>query len=121
MENERLARTVVVGHVYRDRGGNTIYCGRPGRGMSGEYGNPFVIGRDGDRDAVIAKHANWFMREEQRRLRSSLLWDATELCVLLKGRDPGLPIVLTCFCSPLACHCDIMARWLNMEDRESLR
>jgi hypothetical protein len=34
-----------------------VYVGRPGK-----WGNPFVIGRDGSRDEVIAKYRAWIVR-----------------------------------------------------------
>ena len=60
-----------------------VYIGRPSK-----WGNPFQIGRDGDRNAVIAKHREW-LKSQPLLLRS-----AGEL----RGRD------LVCFCAPLACH-----------------
>ncbi len=35
-----------------------IYVGRPTK-----WGNPFVIGRDGSRDEVIAKYRAWIARQ----------------------------------------------------------
>ncbi len=58
-----------------------IYIGR-----GSKWGNPFRIGPDGDRAAVIAKHERWFA--DQHHLLRAL----DELC----GRD------LVCFCAPLA-------------------
>jgi hypothetical protein len=66
-----------------------VYCGRPGI-----WGNPFVIGRDGDRATVIAKHARWIQTQPQ------LLARLPEL----KGKRLG------CFCSPHHCHAEVLAR-----------
>jgi hypothetical protein len=52
---------------------------RPGS----KWGNPFRIGADGDRAAVIAKHERWL------RGQHHLLWALDEL----RGRD------LICFCA----------------------
>ncbi len=60
-----------------------VYIGRPSK-----WGNPFQIGRDGDRNAVIAKHREWL--KSQPPLLASL--------AELRGLD------LVCFCAPLACH-----------------
>lgn len=53
-------------------------------------GNPFRIGRDGDRAAVIAKHADLLRHspalQEEARTR-------------LAGAD-----LLLCWCAPAACH-----------------
>ena len=52
------------------------------------YGNPFVIGRDGDRDEVCDK----FERDVLPTL------DVTAL----RGKN------LICFCAPKRCHCDAL-------------
>lgn len=57
------------------------------------WGNPFVIGRDGDRAEVIAKYRTWLMSQPD------LLADLPELC----GK------VLGCWCKPDACHGDVLA------------
>lgn len=67
-----------------------VYIGRPSK-----WGNPFVIGRDGDREEVIAK-----FEKHCAHLRA----DADNE---LRGK------VLLCYCSPLACHGDVLARWAN--------
>lgn len=60
-----------------------IYIGRPSI-----CGNPFVIGRDGDRLAVIYKHQAWLPTRP----------DILRAIPALRGRD------LVCFCAPDACH-----------------
>lgn len=65
-----------------------VYIGRPG-----PWGNPFVIGRDGDRATVIAKHAAWVVRQPE------LMACLGEL----RGR------VLGCHCKPEPCHGDTLA------------
>jgi hypothetical protein len=57
-----------------------------GRGT--KWGNPFIIGRDGDRDEVIAKHALWIPTQEH------LIADLWELY----GKTLG------CHCAPQRCH-----------------
>ena len=61
-------------------------------GRGSKWGNPFRIGVDGDRAAVIAKYERWL------RDRHLLLRALDEL----RGRD------LVCFCAPLACHGDLL-------------
>lgn len=78
---------------------NGAYVGRPS-----PLGNPFKIGRDGDRDAVIARYAAWLdtrladpdsaQSRELSRLRA--LW-----------RQAGV-LTLWCWCAPLACHADVI-------------
>jgi len=69
-----------------------IYIGRPGK-----WGNPFIIGVDGTRDEVIQKYINWL--EEQPELLNAIYE--------LKGK------ILGCWCSPKACHGDILAEIAN--------
>ncbi len=71
-----------------------VYIGR-----GSKWGNPFIIGRDGDREEVIAKYVINFS-----------LYD--EAVAELKGKD------LVCYCAPLACHGDFLLEWANMEHKE---
>jgi hypothetical protein len=61
------------------------------------WGNPFVIGRDGDRDAVIAM----FRKELWSRIKSGEI--ATADIAALHGKQ------LVCVCSPKPCHGDVLA------------
>lgn len=69
-----------------------VYIGRPSK-----WGNPFEIGKDGTRDEVIQKY-------EKYLLDSPILLSQLEE---LKGK------VLACWCSPQACHGDILVKLLN--------
>jgi hypothetical protein len=103
-----MSLSVRVGKVGIDVGPHVIYCGRPGKGVAGPFGNPFIVGRDGTRDEVIAKHAAWFHAPEQVELRNELYREA------VSRLDAGASqVVLTCFCHPKSCHCDTMVRWLD--------
>lgn len=62
-----------------------------------KWGNPFVVGKDGTREEVIQQFDNWFDTQEH------LLTALHEL----KGKRLG------CWCSPSACHGDILARRAN--------
>ncbi len=62
---------------------NDVYIGR-----GSKWGNPFVIGKDGDRDEVCDKYEAWFITQ------SDLINSIHEL------RDKNL----VCFCSPKRCH-----------------
>ena len=70
-----------------------VYIGRPG-----PWGNPFTIGRDGTRADVIAKY-------EQYLLSSPEMMAALPY---LRGKIFG------CWCAPLACHGDVLARYANV-------
>ena len=76
-----------------------VYIGR-----GSKWGNPFRIGLDGDRAAVILKHGRWLA--DQHHLLRAL--DE------LRGRD------LVCFCAPLACHGDLLARLANASRDERI-
>lgn len=70
-----------------------IYIGRPTK-----WGNPFVIGVDGDRNDVVRKF-------EEYILENPVLMQAAK--DELKGKD------LVCFCAPLSCHGDVLMRIAN--------
>lgn len=78
---------------------DAVFIGRPSK-----WGNPFAIGRDGDRATVIAKHEAWL--RGQRHLLQSL--DE------LRGKH------LICFCAPAACHGDLLLRLANAERDERI-
>ena len=64
-----------------------VYIGRPSK-----WGNPFIIGRDGDRYGVIAEYRQWI------RTQPELLAALPQL----RGK------VLGCYCAPLQCHGDVL-------------
>ena len=70
-----------------------VYVGRPSK-----WGNPFTIGRDGTREEVLAKYADWLdSMVETRRLNLDEL----------QGKD------LVCWCAPEPCHADILLELAN--------
>ena len=74
-----------------------VYVGR-----GSKWGNPFRIGRDGDRATVITKYERWLADQDH------LLRALDEL----RGRD------LVCFCAPLAWHGDLLRRLANATREE---
>lgn len=77
--------------------------GRPGPGdaridRATAFGNPFAIGRDGDRAGVIAK----FERRERERLRTDPA--RRRAVAALHGKR------LWCWCDLLPCHGHVLAR-----------
>jgi hypothetical protein len=78
---------------------DAVYIGR-----GSKWGNPFRIGRDGERVAVIAKYERWLA--EQHHLLRAL--DE------LSGRD------LVCFCAPRSCHGDLLLRLANAAREERI-
>jgi hypothetical protein len=77
-------------HCKRER--HHVYIGRPSK-----WGNPFVLGRDGDRAEVIALYERWLCANE------ALMADLGEL----RGK------VLGCWCAPRPCHGDVLVRLAN--------
>jgi hypothetical protein len=84
-----------VVHCKRDK--YDVYIGRPG-----PWGNPFEIGKDGDREEVVEKYAEWFLAQPE------LVEKAKEE---LKGK------VLGCWCAPKLCHGNILSQIANEENK----
>jgi Domain of unknown function (DUF4326) len=75
-----------------------VYVGRPSA-----LGNPFLVGRDGTREDVIARYRQW-LRAQWRRggaVRQELEWLAAQY-----RRDGQL--TLLCWCAPRLCHADVV-------------
>ncbi len=72
---------------------SAVYIGRPG-----PYGNPFAIGKDGDRAKVIELYTEWIRTQPDllERVRREL-----------RGKD------LVCFCAPCPCHGDVLLKLAN--------
>jgi hypothetical protein len=85
-----------VVHCKKDK--YDVYIGRPSK-----WGNPFTIGKDGNREEVIRKYAGWIIKQTE------LLNNIQEL----KGK------VLGCWCSPKACHGHILSAIANSEHFEN--
>ena len=79
--------TSTVVHCKRDS--YDVYIGR-----GSKWGNPFKLGADGTREEVIAKYEDWILTQPD--LMSSL--------GELQGKTLG------CWCSPKACHGDVLVR-----------
>lgn len=77
-----------------------IYIGRPSK-----YGNPYEIGKDGNRTEVIQKYKEWIYNNP--KLLDEIRKD-------LKGK------ILGCWCAPLPCHGDILSEIANQESIEDL-
>ena len=73
---------------------HTIYIGR-----GSIFGNPFVIGKDGNRENVIKKYENWAL--------SNIVTNSK-----FRHAIYHLPknAILGCYCAPKACHGDIIVK-----------
>ena len=88
----RVLNKIVVGTPL-----NSVYGGRPAWPVG--LGNPYVIGIDGTRKDVIAKHKEDFLSNSKwiREVKKH------------KGKD------WVCWCAPKPCHCDIYLEVANEE------
>ncbi len=79
-----------------------VYIGRPMRGYRDEgWGNSFKIGRDGNREQVIAKYRAWISDQPELQARARRE---------LRGK------ILGCWCAPLPCHGDVLLEIANGVD-----
>ncbi len=74
-----------------------IYIGRNPDYGDTKWGNPFRIGRDGDRATVIRKYRMWISNQD--RLMDEI-WELADK-------------ILGCHCAPHACHGDVLLVMAN--------
>lgn len=89
-----MAKTTVVN--VKTTADFDVFIGRPSH-----WGNPYVIGRDGNRETVIEKFALYVANQ-----KSNLIIEAR---TALRGKKLG------CYCAPKACHGDLWASWADSE------
>ena len=84
-------------HCKRER--HHVYIGRPSK-----WGNPFVVGKHGQRGECIGLYESW-LREN---------------AALFAALDELRGLVLGCWCAPRACHGELLVRLANAstEQRE---
>jgi len=92
-DNLRLITKVV--NIRKDS--YDVFIGRPSK-----WGNPFIIGKDGNRNDVIQKYKEWIMTQPK------LLNDLNEL----RGKTLG------CYCVPNLCHGHILADLIDGDNNE---
>ena len=66
-------------------------------GRGSKWGNPFKLGRDGNRETVIGKYREWVKSNP----------DLMHGLHVLKGKKLG------CFCKPLSCHGDVLVELIK--------
>jgi hypothetical protein len=74
-----------------------VYIGR-----GSKWGNPYHIGKDGNRKEVIEKYRQYILKKPE------LLENLHEL----KGKRLG------CYCAPLPCHGDVLIELMNEVDKD---
>jgi hypothetical protein len=74
-----------------------VYIGRAGKGLSGEFGNPFPLEKESDRDMIL----NQYRDHLEKKIKEDQAF--REKVKALHGKR------LVCFCHPKKCHGDILA------------
>lgn len=90
--------------------GDGVYIGRPAK-----LGNPFIIGKDGSREEVMAKYRVWFIVQYYADEEFY-----TIIHKLAKRAKEG-ELIFICWCAPEPCHGDIIQefiQYLNEVGRE---
>ena len=90
---------------------HNIYCGRSRSLNSGPFGNPFIIGKDGNRDQVCDQFEEYL---NTRTDDHPLIRELQKLYELIKETDNT--VVLRCYCSPKRCHAESIKKWLLKKD-----
>ena len=86
-----------VYHYKRDRlSTGVVYVGRPSK-----WSNPFKIDLDGTREEVVQKYREYLTNEDKIIIRADL-----------RGKN------LACWCSPKACHADVLLEIANTLEEE---
>jgi len=92
-----------------------VYCGRPGNGFSGEYGNPHPVGKfcpicrvTHNRGEAIGA----FRRDAQKRFASDSTY--RRFVERLRGKKG------VCFCAPLPCHVGVYVELLTSTESSAI-
>ena len=91
------ARSITIVNKHHGKSGEYIGRGSP-------LGNPFVIGKDGSREQVIAKYRVWL--NEQIMRKNPVVLD--ELNRLGNKAIDEKGLALQCFCYPKPCHGEVI-------------
>ena len=99
---------IIINKAHRSiHKGPRVYCGR-----GSPLGNPFVLGKDGNRDQVCDKYAAWF--KEQLQVSSYGGNDAfADLLHLITRNARSGDVMLECFCAPRRCHCETIKAYVE--------
>lgn len=98
---------ISIGNINNPPPGLTLRVHRPHL-----LGNPFRIGKDGDRRTVIDKYKTW--------LYYSYLYDARVKSTINWLREEDCQITLLCYCHPLPCHATIIKDFVDNLDTKLL-
>ena len=78
-------------------------------GRPSPLGHPFVLGRDGDRAAVVARYRTWLQEQLAAGPNNPAYAELQRLLVVAQRR----PLRLVCWCAPFPCHGDVIAELLH--------
>lgn len=90
---------------------NKIYIGRKSTKLNlpeSPLANPFIIGKDGDRNEVVQKYRIWLNQQIQQKTK---VYDY--LINLSKLHQSPDDYYFSCYCFPQSCHGDIVINALN--------
>lgn len=91
------ARPIIIVNKHHGKSGEYIGRGSP-------LGNPFVIGKDGSREQVIAKYRVWLNAQIMRK--NPVVLDELNRLGNKVIDEKGL--ALQCFCYPKPCHGEVI-------------
>lgn len=91
------ARPIIIVNKHHGKSGEYIGRGSP-------LGNPYIIGKDGSREQVIAKYRVWL--NEQIVRKNPVVLD--ELNRLGNKAIDEKGLALQCFCYPKPCHGEVI-------------
>lgn len=91
------ARPIIIVNKHHGKSGEYIGRGSP-------LGNPYIIGKDGSREQVIAKYRVWL--NEQIMRKNPVVLD--ELNRLGNKAIDEKGLALQCFCYPKPCHGEVI-------------
>lgn len=85
-----------------------VYCGRKGKGMEGQFGNPFIVGVHGQKGECVKKFEDWLFNSKEDKaetMRNRILKE-------IKSND-----ILGCFCvdgkGNGECHAKVIAKFIQ--------
>jgi hypothetical protein len=108
---------VINGRTNGFIGKDKVYIGRANRSYhlnQSPLANPFVIGRNGDRDQIIQKYRVWLWHNLKSWQESGEVNDVVKELLMIRDRvTNGENLFLSCWCAPLSCHGDIIIRCIN--------
>ena len=98
------------------------YCFYVGRSRAGKspLGNPYQIGKDGDRREVIEKYRRWLWEEIKKGDDSPAYRELVWVADFYKCSTEQEPIKLLCWCAPQPCHAEVIIRaieWLLKNEK----